>query len=80
MSSEGHQSIEQAAQSGSERDLLVALRDSIARQLDGGVPPRDMASLSKRLMEIRQEISAIDAEAGGDPVGNAADVEDAPWP
>lgn len=49
-----------AATSGTERDLLVALRDSIAQAIDDGAPARDLAALSRRLMEINREIQAID--------------------
>lgn len=72
--------IAEAAAKGSERDLLVAMRDQIATELDNGVPPRDLASLTKRLMEITREIKAIDASENGDDVGNAADTADEPWP
>lgn len=73
-------SISKAASEGTERDLLVAMRDKIATDLDEGVPPRDLASLTKRLMEITREIKAIDAAENGDDVGNAADTADEPWP
>ena len=73
-------SVADAARSDSERDLLVAMRDVIAAQLDAGVMPRDLASLTKRLMEIRQEISAIDAGEEGDAITHAADLEDDAWP
>ena len=72
-------SITRAAAS-SRRDLLVALRDSIAKQLDAGVPPRDMASLSLRLVNIADEIAALDAEENGDNIGSAAATPDAAWP
>lgn len=72
--------IAEAAANGSERDLLVAMRDAIAADLDEGVPSRDLASLTKRLMEITREIKAIDAAESGDDVGNAADTADEPWP
>lgn len=55
-------SVQSAAKSGDERELLCSLRDSIAEALDDGVPARDLASLSKRLMEIRREIAVIDAQ------------------
>ena len=71
-------SIAQAASEGTQRALLVALRDRIAGDLDEGVPARDLASLSKRLMEITREIAAIDAEEKGDAVGNAAATPDQP--
>lgn len=69
-----------AARSGSRRDLLVALRDQIAQEIDGGVPPRDLASLSLRLLAIAREIEEIDASNEGDGVGQAADTPDEPWP
>jgi hypothetical protein len=72
--------IREAASTGSQRDLLVAMRDKIATELDGDVPARDLASLTKRLMEITREVEAIDAETKGDDVGNAASTPDEPWP
>lgn len=64
----------------SRRDLLVALRDRISADIDGGVPARDLASLSRRLLEIARDIEAIDAAEEGDDVGNAAGTPDEPWP
>ena len=64
---------------GSSRELLEALRDRIAADLDEGVPARDLASLSKRLMDIRKEIEALDAEEEGDDIGDAAATPDEPW-
>lgn len=71
--------IAQAAASGSRRDLLVAMRDAIADDLDAGVPARDLASLTRRLLEITKEIEAIDAATSGDRVGQAADTPDEPF-
>lgn len=71
-------SIAQAASEGTQRDLLVAMRDRIAGDLDEGVPARDLASLTKRLMEITREIAAIDAAEKGDAVGDAAATPDVP--
>jgi hypothetical protein len=71
-------SIAQAAAEGTQRDLLVAMRDHIANDLDEGVPARDLASLTKRLMDITREIAAIDAEEQGDAVSAAAATPDAP--
>jgi hypothetical protein len=68
-----------AAATGSHRDLLVSMRDLIAKQLDEGVPPRDLASLTKRLLEIRKEIEGVDAAGNRDPVGRAASAPDSPW-
>jgi hypothetical protein len=71
-------SIARAASEGTQRDLLAAMRDSIAASLDEGVLARDLASLTKRLMEVVREIAAIDAQEKGDAVGDAAATPDAP--
>lgn len=56
--------IVEAADEGTPRDLLVALRTRIAKTLDDpNCPARDQASLSRRLLEIRKEIEAMDAAA-----------------
>ena len=70
--------IRDAANSGVRRRLLVALRNRIADDLDSGrVQSRDLASLSKRLMDIAREIDAIDkAEDTDNPVARALDVDD----
>jgi hypothetical protein len=72
-------SISEAAASGSRLDLLVAMRDEIAGKLDEGVPPRDLASLTRRLMEIAEDIEALEAETHGDVVSLAAATADEPW-
>lgn len=55
--------IEEAAKAGSVLDELRLTRARIARTLDDpNCPPRDLASLSKRLMEIGREIEAIEAK------------------
>ncbi len=69
-----------AAASRSERALLEALRDRIAADIDAGVPSRDLASLSKRLLEITRELAAIEAAEDGDKIGKAAALPDEPWP
>lgn len=58
-----------AVQSNSRRDALVALRDKIAATIDGTDSGRDIAALSKRLMEVMAEIDALpDPGADDDPV------------
>ncbi len=76
---EDGRAITSAAATG-RRELLVALRDKIAGQIDEGVPPRDLASLSLRLIALADEIAALDAEENGDDVGTAAATPDAAWP
>ena len=68
--------VTQAAQSGTTRELLVAMRDRTAKAVeDPNTAARDLAALTKRLMEIVRDIEAIDARAVED--GEAgADVED----
>jgi hypothetical protein len=71
-------SISTAATSGSRLDLLVATRDLVAAQLDEGVAPRDLASLSRRLMELAKEIEGLKGAKKNDPVRSAAATPDAP--
>jgi hypothetical protein len=68
-----------AAAKNSRRDLLVALRDHIAAAIDDGVPARDLASLSLRLLAITDEIAEIDAAEEGDEVADAASEPDEVW-
>ena len=54
-------SVAQAADSGDHRALLVAMRERIARAVaDPDCPPRDLASLTRRLQDIAKEIESID--------------------
>jgi hypothetical protein len=69
-----------AAKDGDRRKLLVALRSRIAQSVeDPKTPARDLAALSKRLLEIVREIELIDAEATVDDVGSAASTPDQNW-
>lgn len=53
-----------AAKSGTHRELLVAMRDRIAQAVSSAeCPPRDLASLTRRLQDIAREIAALDAQA-----------------
>lgn len=57
-------SITEAADKGNHRDLLVAMRERVAKTVqDPNCPPRDLAALTRRLQEIAREIEAIDARA-----------------
>lgn len=72
--------VKAAADSGQRRELLVALRARIATDIDNpNTPPRDLAALSRRLLEIAKEIESLDADARGDDVGRAADTPDEAW-
>lgn len=55
------------AAEGGHRDLLVALRDLIARRIDDGCSPRDLVGLSRRLLDIAAEVRALDAESPRSP-------------
>ena len=59
--------IEAAVTSGAtEREVLVAVRTRLARKLDDpNLSARDLASNSKRLLEVDRAIRAIDAAPGG---------------
>lgn len=68
-------SVSQAAK-GSQRELLVAMRDRIATAVTNpDCPPRDLASLTKRLADIAKEIEAIDARAVDDPTVRMRELE-----
>jgi hypothetical protein len=62
--------VTQAAEKGTPRDLLVAMRDRVAKDVESlNTPARDLAALTRRLIEITKEIEAIDA-AGEEGDGN----------
>lgn len=64
--------VTQAANNGTQRELLVALRTRVAKQVeDPNCPPRDLASLSRRLLEIARDIEALDAAAEQEAAENA---------
>lgn len=52
----------EAVQSGDRRATLIALRDKIAETIETCESGRDMASNSKRLMEVIAEIDALPDE------------------
>lgn len=55
-------SVTEAAHAGTTRDLLVAMRARIATAVeDPNTPARDLAALTKRLVEVVRDIEAIDA-------------------
>ena len=69
-----------AADTGTRRDLLVALRSRIATTVeDPNTPARDLAALSRRLLEIAREIEALDAREREDDVGRSAATPDEDW-
>jgi hypothetical protein len=71
------QSVKQAAESGSRRELLVAMRDRVALQIDDpNCPPRDLAALTRRMSEFAKEIEALDTAAREEAAENAGPADD----
>lgn len=67
--------VSEAADTGSTRDLLVAMRTRIAKAVeDPDTPARDLAALTKRLVEVVRDIEAIDARE--DEAGNSGEFPD----
>lgn len=76
------ESVSDAAAEGSRLDLLVAMRARVAAAVeDANTPPRDLAALTRRLLEIANEIAAIEAqmELAEDSVAAAAALPDEPF-
>lgn len=48
-----------AASNGSRADVLEALRDRIAAEIEAGVPARDLAALSRQLVQITAELEDL---------------------
>ena len=58
----------QAAKKNSRRETLVALRDKLAVSIDSCESGRDIAALSKRLMEVMGELDSLpDPNEGKNP-------------
>jgi hypothetical protein len=71
-------SIAEAAERGTHRQLLEALRDKIAKTIEGGnCHPRDLVALSYRLQVIAAELSLIAARDVEDEV--AVHIPDEAW-
>lgn len=69
--------VSEAAATGDERELLIALRDRIAAAVaDPDCPKRDLASLSLRLTNIVKEIKALESAQGEDDIGEAVNLPD----
>jgi hypothetical protein len=70
------QTVSEAAEGGDLRELLVAMRDRIAKAVaEPNCPPRDLAALTRRLHEIARDIEAIDVheeESGAEPSADEA--------
>jgi len=69
--------VKAAAESG-RRELLEALRDKIADEIDNGnVHPRDLAALSRRLVDIAEQLDAMTDVT--DDISVAAATADEAW-
>lgn len=65
--------VTEAAEAGSEKALYIAMRERIAKTVeDPKCPPRDLASLTRRLSELAKDIAAIEAVERKDGGGAAA--------
>ena len=68
--------VSEAAASGNRLALLVAMRAIVARAVGHpDTPPRDLAALTRRLMDIAREIEAIESGEEGGPTDDAPDEE-----
>lgn len=66
-----------AASLGSRRDLLVSMRSRVATAVeDFATPARDLAALTRRLMEIAKEIDAIDVISKQESEENATSADE----
>ena len=66
----------EAAKTGTTRELLAATRDRIAVAVENpNTAARDLASLTKRLMETVREIEALDARDEQE-AGDSVEVSD----
>jgi hypothetical protein len=62
---------------GDKRGTLVALRYRLATEIDSDtIKPRELATLSRRLLEIDKEITDMDAQHSNDSVGEAVSTPD----
>lgn len=67
--------VSSAASDGDRLDLLLAMRDRVATAVEHkDTPARDLAALTRRLMEIAKEIEILEAAAAEEAAD--ADVGD----
>lgn len=55
-----------AVETGERVTALLALRRHVAERLEAGVPARDLAALSLRLMQVMEELDALGANPAAD--------------
>lgn len=61
----------EAARKGSKRETLEALRDKLANAIEACESGRDVAALSKRLMEVMNEIESLPKQKKDSPLAKA---------
>lgn len=72
------ESVAIAVTSGSPRDVNIAMQDRIAKAIDADdIRGADLAALSRRLLELRKELTAFDAQAK--EAAQDEHVDDAAW-
>lgn len=72
-------SVTAAADAGDRRDLLVAMRERVATAVeDPNTAARDLAALTRRLMEIAKDIEAIDVK-DAEEAEDASSTADGEW-
>lgn len=72
------ESVASAVTDGTARDVNLAMQDRIAKAIDAAdIRGADLAALSRRLIELRKELAALDAQAR--EVAEDESVDDAAW-
>ena len=72
-------SVTAAAATGTTRELLIAMRARIAKAVeDPNTPARDLAALTKRLVEVVRDIEVIDAREEQEAT-RSGPTEDEAW-
>lgn len=72
--------VAEAAESGTYRDLLVAMRSRISQAVsDPSCPARDLASLTRRLNDIAKEIDSLDLRAKQEAAESVDSGDDETW-
>ena len=70
--------VAEAAKAGLTREMLVAMQARIAKAVDDpNTAARDLASLTKRLVEVTRDIEAIDAKDSQET--DSAETGDESW-
>lgn len=73
------ESVSEAVQAGTPRDVNIAMQDRVAKAIDAvDIRGADLAALTRRLNELRKELAAMDAQAKEEAAEDES-VEDAAW-